>query len=181
MIFPHHQPLHLLKSWIKARIMNTTVSKCLKHCNHVIIQRIFGLCSYRDLELLNQAQLHLVLQTLHEQYYHEGRSLHEIMIICKKDGVISANFKTTLIYHSDHRHYSENTHRPLCAIYLYILGDDMKQFGIASRSEPDKCPWKQSGPEYKSSHELKVLREGTGMDYELSFRTKRKRTSGGHE
>ena len=50
----------------------------------------------------------------------------------------------------------------------------MKQFEIASRSEPDKCPLKQSGPEYKSSHELKVLREGTGMDYELSSRTKRK-------
>ena len=57
MIFPHHQPLHLLQSRIKARIMNTTVSKCLKHRNHVIIQRIFGLCSYLDLELLNQAQL----------------------------------------------------------------------------------------------------------------------------
>ena len=175
-IFPHHQHLHLLKSWIKARIMNMTVSKCLTHCNHhVIIQRIFGLCSYSDLELLNQAQLHLVLQTLHEQYYHEKRS---IMTICKKDGVISANFKTTLIYHSDHSHYSENTHRAVCAIYLYILGDNMKQFEIASRSEPDKCPWKQSGPEYKSSHELKMLREGTGMDYKLSFHTKCKRTSG---
>ena len=119
-IFPHHQPLHLLKSWIKARIMNTSVPQnCLKHCNHVIIQKIFGLCSYSDLELLNQA--HLVLQTLHEQYYHEERSFHKIMTICKRDGVISVNFKTTLIYRGDHTNYSKNTHRALCAIYLLHL------------------------------------------------------------
>ena len=62
--------------------------------------------------------------------------------------------------------YSENAHRSLCAIYLYILGDKIGKFSIAKSDEPDKCPWGEPpGTESKSSHQIKMLREGNDMDY----------------
>jgi len=171
--FPHGQPLPLVKKWIEVQI-KTLVSHDLKNSNASILQGLFGLHDYSDLNDLSQEQLHLILTTLAGHSYHVERSYKEQMTKYKLDGVIGDTFRMG-IYRSGPTHFSENTHRGLCAIYLGILGDKMKTFRFVPWNKPDECPWGEPGDDYRSSHDLQMQREGNSMEVEYPNRLRKRR------
>jgi len=172
--FPHRQPLRLVKKWIEVQI-KSLVSHNLKNSNASILQGLFGLHDYSHLNDLSQEQLlHLILTTLAGHSYHIERSYTEQMAKYKEDGVIGDKFRMG-IYRSGPTHFSENTHRGLCTIYLGILGDKMKTFSIVPWNEPDKCPWGEPRSDYRSSHDLQMQREGNSMEVEYPNRLNKRR------
>ena len=151
----------VLAKWIDARITNSTF-KSLRNSNANIIQKIFGVHTYSDLNHLSQDQLFLILLTLDREYYHKEEAFRAQMNALKADGVIAQDFKTKSIYISGKNNYRENTHRALCAIYLDIVGDEMKGFRNVKCDQPDDCPWENPGSDYKSSDTINGKTEETG-------------------
>ena len=150
-----------LAKWIDARITNSTF-KSLRNSNADIIRKIFGVHTYSDLNHLSQDQLFLILLTLDREYYHKEEAFRAQMNALKADGVIAQDFKTKSIYISGKNNYRENTHRALCAIYLDIVGDEMKGFRNVKCDQPDDCPWENPGSDYKSSDKINGKTEETG-------------------
>lgn len=156
----------VLAKWIDARITNSTF-KSLRNSNADIIRKIFGVHTYSDLNHLSQDQLYLILLTLHREYYHKEEAFQAQMDALKANGVIAQDFKTKSIYISGKNNYRENTHRALCAIYLDIVGDEMKGFRNVKCDQPDDCPWENPGSDYKSSDKINGKTEETG-DVEMA-------------
>ena len=183
--FPTKQKPSLVASWMEARIKNSKVKNgTLNHCTVPQLQGIFALTDYSSLNTLNQDQLVMILQYLHQKEFHVGRFFEELMAKCTEDKIIpSLGFNARLIYHAGKTHYSENCHRALCAIYLGLIGDGMSQFTFVSArsNEANKCPWQIPGRDYISSCQLKNERDDDDEMEDVNRKFKRRRNNETHD
>ena len=94
-----------------SKVKNGTLNHCTIPQLH---QAIFALTDYSSLNTLNQDQLVMILQYLHQKEFHVGRYFEELMAKWTEDKIIpSLGFIACITYYAGKTHYSENCHRDL--------------------------------------------------------------------